>query len=58
MKKNQLTRALRIDKFTATTLDVVLHEYLSEEKAVQNIPVLRMITESQRRNRKKSKNSI
>ena len=31
MKKNQLTRALRIDKFTATTLDVVLHEYLSEE---------------------------
>lgn len=46
MKKNQLTRALRIDKFTATTLDVVLHEYLSEEKAIQNIPVLRMITES------------
>ncbi len=46
MKKNQLTRALRIDKFTATTLDVVLREYLSEEKAIQNIPVLRMITES------------
>lgn len=46
MKKNQLTRALRIDKFTATTLDVVLHEYLSEENAIQNIPVLRMITES------------
>ena len=45
MKKNQLTRALRIDKFTATTLDVVLREYLSEEKAIQNIPVLRMITE-------------
>lgn len=45
MKKNQLTRALRIDKFTATALDVVLHEYLSEEKAIQNIPVLRMITE-------------
>ena len=45
MKKNQLTRALRIDKFTAATLDVVLHEYLSEETAVKNIPVLRMITE-------------
>lgn len=44
MKKNQLTRALRIDKFTAATLEVVLQEYLSEEKAVQNIPVLRMIT--------------
>lgn len=46
MKKNQLTRALRIDKFTATALDIVLREYLSEEKAVQNIPVLQMITKS------------
>lgn len=45
MKKNQLTRALRIDKFTATVLELVLQEYLSEEKAVQNIPVLRMIAE-------------
>lgn len=44
MKKNQLTRALRIDKFTASALEVVLQEYLSEEKAIQNIPVLRMIT--------------
>lgn len=44
MKKNQLTRALRIDKFTATALELVLHEYLSEEKAIRNIPVLRMIT--------------
>lgn len=55
MKKNQLTRALRIDKFTATTLDVVLHEYLSEEKAIQNIPVLRMITESQEEIEKKAR---
>ncbi len=45
MKKNQLTRALRIDKFTAATLELVLQEYLSEEKAVKNIPVLQMITE-------------
>ena len=44
MKKNQLTRALRIDKFTAATLELVLQEYLSEENAIQNIPVLRMIT--------------
>lgn len=44
MKKNQLTRALRIDKFTAATLEVVLQEYLSEEQAIQNIPALRMIT--------------
>ena len=46
MKKNQLTRALRIDKFTAAALEVVLQEYLSEEKAVQNLPVLRMISKT------------
>lgn len=46
MKKNQLTRALRIDKFTATALELVLQEYLSEENAIRNIPVMRMITES------------
>lgn len=44
MKKNQLTRALRIDKFTAAALELVLQEYLSEEKAVNNLPVLHMIT--------------
>ncbi len=47
MKKNQLTRALRIDKFTATALEVVLKEYLSEKRAIQNIPVLQMITKTQ-----------
>jgi len=46
MKKNQLTRALRIDKFTAATLEVVLKEYLSETRAIANIPVLQMITKS------------
>lgn len=44
MKKNQLTRALRIDKFTASALEVVLREYLSEETAIKNIPALNMIT--------------
>lgn len=47
MKKNQLTRALRIDKFTASALEAVLREYLSEETAVKNIPVLHMITRKQ-----------
>ena len=46
MKKNQLTRALRIDKFTAAALECVLQEYLCEEKAIQNIPTLHMITKS------------
>lgn len=44
MKKNQLTRALRIDKFTAAALELVLMEYQSEEEAVKNIPTLEMIT--------------
>jgi len=44
MKKNPLTRALRIDKFTAAALEVVLKEYLSEERAIKNLPVLQMIT--------------
>lgn len=47
MKKNQLTRALRIDKFTVTALELTLLEYLREETAIRNIPVMRMITESQ-----------
>ncbi len=46
MKKNPLTRAMRIDKFTASALEAVLREYLSEDEAIQNIPVLRMITKS------------
>ncbi|QSX06964.1 L-seryl-tRNA(Sec) selenium transferase [Sedimentibacter sp. zth1] len=44
MKKNPLTRAMRIDKFTATALEAVFHEYLDEESAIKNIPVLSMIT--------------
>lgn len=55
MKKNQLTRALRIDKFTAATLEVVLQEYLSEEKAIRNIPALHMITKELEEVRKDAK---
>lgn len=46
MKKNPLTRAMRIDKFTATTLEAVFHEYINEENAIKNIPVLSMITDT------------
>ncbi|CUX16720.1 L-seryl-tRNA(Sec) selenium transferase [Clostridium sp. C105KSO13] len=55
MKENPLTRALRIDKFTASALEVVLREYLSEEKAVQNIPVLNMITRTPEEIKQKAK---
>ena len=44
MKKNPLTRAFRIDKFTATILEMIFHEYLNEENAIKNIPVLSLIT--------------
>ncbi len=43
MKKNQLTRAIRVDKFTVTALELILMEYLSEERAQETIPVLKMI---------------
>lgn len=46
MKKNPLTRAMRIDKFTAATLEMIFHEYLDEGKAIKNLPVLNMITKS------------
>ena len=45
MKRHPLTRALRVDKFTVTALELVLLEYLKKEKTVQNVPVLRMIGE-------------
>ena len=44
MKKNPLTRAFRIDKFTATILEMIFHECLNEEDAIKNIPVLSLIT--------------
>lgn len=43
IKKHPLNRALRIDKFTAAVLESVFHEYMDEEKAINNIPVLKMI---------------
>jgi L-seryl-tRNA(Ser) seleniumtransferase len=43
MKKNQLTRALRIDKMTLAALEGTIKYYLDEEEAVENIPTLYMI---------------
>ncbi|MDF2616946.1 MAG: L-seryl-tRNA(Sec) selenium transferase, partial [Sedimentibacter sp.] len=43
IKKHPLTRALRIDKFTAIALESVFHEYIDEERAVRNIPVFKLI---------------
>ncbi|SHF36673.1 L-seryl-tRNA(Sec) selenium transferase [Desulfofundulus australicus DSM 11792] len=44
MKKNPLTRAIRIDKFTAASLEATLRLYLEPAKALEQIPTLRMLT--------------
>lgn len=46
MKKNQLTRALRVDKMTFAALEGTLRMYLDENQAVKEIPTLRMLTMS------------
>jgi L-seryl-tRNA(Ser) seleniumtransferase len=46
IKKHPLNRALRIDKFTAAVLESVFHEYIDEERAMNNIPVLKMINKN------------
>ncbi|MBI1987391.1 MAG: L-seryl-tRNA(Sec) selenium transferase [Nitrospinae bacterium] len=46
IKKNPLTRALRIDKLTLAALESTLRLYLDEEVAIQQIPTLRMLTAS------------
>ena len=44
MKKNQLTRALRVDKFTISALEVLFSYYIDENIAINKIPTLRMLT--------------
>jgi L-seryl-tRNA(Ser) seleniumtransferase len=43
IKKNPITRALRIDKLTLAALESTLRLYRDEEKAVRMIPTLQMI---------------
>jgi L-seryl-tRNA(Ser) seleniumtransferase len=45
MKKNQLTRALRVDKLTIAALEGTLLEYL-EGYPEENVPVIQMLTAS------------
>ncbi|MGX7204992.1 L-seryl-tRNA(Sec) selenium transferase [Enterococcus pingfangensis] len=47
MKKNQLLRALRIDKMTLGALEATLALYLDEKEAIKNVPTLQMISLSE-----------
>jgi L-seryl-tRNA(Ser) seleniumtransferase len=55
VKINPLSRALRIDKLTLAALESTLLLYLDEEKAVEEIPTLRMLSLATKELRKKGK---
>jgi L-seryl-tRNA(Ser) seleniumtransferase len=44
LKKNPLTRALRIDKLTLAGVEATIRIYLNRARALQDIPVLAMLT--------------
>ncbi|OPY56463.1 MAG: L-seryl-tRNA(Sec) selenium transferase [Pelotomaculum sp. PtaU1.Bin035] len=44
MKKHPLLRAIRVDKMTVAALEATLREYLDEERAIEELPVLKMLT--------------
>lgn len=44
MKRNPLTRAFRVDKFTIAALEATLKYYLDENRAIKEIPTLKMLT--------------
>lgn len=46
IQKNPMLRAMRIDKMTFAALEATFMQYLDEEKALQDIPTLRMLTQS------------
>ena len=58
MRRHPLARALRIDKFTAAVLERVMLEYLDPDRAVQRIPVLRMLTRTPEEIRKEAEEAV
>lgn len=54
IKKNQLIRALRVDKMTLAALEGTLKCYLDEEYAVKNIPTLYSILSSKEIHKKRA----
>lgn len=55
MRQNQLLRALRVDKLTFAALEATLSLYRDESDALNNIPILKMLSLSQEHCEKKAK---
>lgn len=55
MQKNPLTRAVRIDKLTLAAFEATLMEYIDEDKAVENIPTLKMLLQKPGRIKERAK---
>ncbi len=55
IRKNPLNRAIRIDKLTLASLEATLRLYRDEKKAIEHIPVLRMILENPETTKKRAK---
>lgn len=47
MKSHPLARVLRVDKMTLAAMEATFADYYNDEKAKENIPVLRMITKNE-----------
>jgi L-seryl-tRNA(Ser) seleniumtransferase len=47
IQKNPMLRALRIDKMTFAALEATFMQYLDEDRALQDIPTVRMLTQTQ-----------
>jgi L-seryl-tRNA(Ser) seleniumtransferase len=58
LKKNQLMRSLRVDKFTLAALHATLKAYLHPVKAAQDIPTLHMILQDEATIKKKAEHFI
>jgi L-seryl-tRNA(Ser) seleniumtransferase len=55
LKKNQLLRVLRVDKFTLGALHATLKAYLHPQRALQEIPTLHMMLQTEDEIRRKAK---
>lgn len=54
MKKNQLLRALRVDKMTLAALEATLRLYLDEKEVIEKVPTLKMLALTEEACKKKA----